>query len=98
MPDDYSKEYAKQDKIIMRNVAMKMFLSVGAGFSMVLFSIIAIPVGIIYAISDSPGMLAYQPQGKWWILAGILSLLFGSFILYKVLYDESRLGYTKRYS
>ena len=98
MPDDYYKEYEKQDKKMMRSIAIKLFLSVGAGFSLVLFSIIAIPVGIIYVISDSPGLIAYQPQGKWWILTGILSLIIGSYILYKVLYDESRMGYTERYT
>ncbi len=75
----------KQFENSLAKFAIKHFLTVGLSFSMILFGILFLFTSLIYAASRSVTLRPLRETAIWWFIAGIVSIVVGSFILFKEL-------------
>jgi hypothetical protein len=77
----------------IQNFAIRMFLMVGFGFSLVLAGFMFMFIGILMHNTRSIVLENFRAQAPYWFISGIICLLVGSYMLHKELRENPSIPY-----
>jgi uncharacterized membrane protein YGL010W len=72
----------------IQNLAIRMFLMVGLGFTLVLVGFMFMFIGIVMYNTRSIVLEDFRAQAPYWFFSGIICLLVGSYMLHKELREN----------